>query len=68
MPYRSAIFPNTADAIPATPKAKPKKRPEIRPNLYGNNSCAYTRIAGKADDKVKPTQKLRIVVRYRFST
>ena len=62
------IFPNTADAIPATPKAKPKKRPEIRPNLYGNNSCAYTRIAGKADDKVKPTQKLRIVVRYRFST
>ena len=41
---------------------------EIRPNLYGNNSCAYTRIAGKADDKVKPTQKLRIVVRYRFST
>ena len=28
-----AIFPNTADAIPATPKAKPKKSPEIKPNL-----------------------------------
>ena len=24
---------NTADAIPATPKAKPKKSPEIKPNL-----------------------------------
>ena len=39
-----------------------KKSPEISPNLLGSSSCAYNRIAGKADESIKPTQKLRIIV------
>ena len=62
IPNLSAILPRTADAMPATPNAKPKKSPEISPNLLGSSSCAYNRIAGKADESIKPTQKLRIIV------
>lgn len=65
MPNLSAIFPSTADAIPATPKAKPKNKPEINPSLLGSNSCAYNRIAGNADESIRPTQKLSTTVHTR---
>ena len=58
----SQSFPNTAEAIPATPKANPKNNPEISPSLLGNNSCAYNSMAGKADERIRPTQKLIIIV------
>ena len=61
-------IPQHSRCNPRYPKGKTEKKTGDQTYLYGNNSCAYTRIAGKADDKVKPTQKLRIVVRYRFST
>ena len=51
---------------PANPKGKTVKKDRRSDLIYTVIiTCAYTRIAGKADDKVKPTQKLRIVVRYR---
>ena len=62
MPNLSAILPNTAEAIPATPKANPKNNPEINPSLLGSNSCAYNKMAGKADESVSPTQKLNMIV------
>ena len=36
----SAIFPRTADDIPAIPNANPKNIPETSPTFIGNNSCA----------------------------
>jgi hypothetical protein len=54
--------PNTAEAIPAIPKAKPKNNPEIKPSLLGSNSWAYSNMAGKAEESIRPTQKLSTTV------
>lgn len=48
--------------MPPMPNANPKNNPDIIPNLVGSNSCAYKRIAGNADESVKPAQKLRTAV------
>lgn len=48
------MSPKTAEAIPPMPKAKPKKSPEMSPNLDGSSSCAYTKMAEKAEERIKP--------------
>ena len=50
----SAKYPKTADPRPAIPKANPKNSPEIIPTFPGNNSCAKTKIAEKAEERIKP--------------
>ena len=61
----SATFPKIAAAIPAIPNAKPKKNPDTNPTFPGSNSCAYIRIAVKADDKIKPIKNVRTHVQSR---
>ena len=56
MLVRSASFPSTAEPSPPMPNANPKNRPEMSPTLPGRSSCAYTRIAGNAEDRTTPMQ------------
>ena len=63
----SAKTPNTAEPIPPIPKAKPKNKPETIPTFPGINSCAYTSIAEKAEDRIKPIKTDRILVQNKFT-
>ena len=44
------------------PNAKPKNNPAIVPTLPGINSCAYTRIAENADDRINPITTVSTLV------
>ena len=50
----SASAPRTAEPKPPIPNANPKNNPETIPTFPGNNSCAYTRIAEKAEAIINP--------------
>lgn len=59
----SASIPKTAEPKPPIPNAKPKNNPETVPILPGNNSCAYTRIAEKAEARITPISMLNTHVK-----
>lgn len=63
----SARFPNKAEPIPPMPKAKPKNRPDTNPILPGINSCAYTKIAENAEDKINPIGTIKIPVQNKLA-
>ena len=63
----SASTPNTAEPNPPIPKAKPKNSPETRPILPGNNSCAYTSMAEKAEAIIIPMKTVRMQVKKRLA-
>ena len=63
----SANAPRTAEPNPPIPKAKPKNNPETRPILPGNNSCAYTSIAEKAEAIIVPIKMVRTEVKKRLA-
>src|SRR6185437_13156606 len=67
MPVLSAIQPSTAAPIPPMPNANPKNNPEIIPTFPGTSSCAYTRIAEKADARITPMTTLSTAVQKRFA-
>ena len=67
MLMRSASLPRNADPIPPIPNAKPKNKPETMPILPGISSCAYTRIAEKADARINPMITLRTLVQNKFT-
>ena len=62
----SATLPKIAEPIPAIPNAKPKNKPAIMPTFPGMSSCAYTKIAENADDRIKPIMQTRMPVQKRF--
>src|SRR5579863_9841090 len=49
------------------PNANPKKSPDIMPTFPGNNSCAYTRIAEKAEARMTPIGTVKTAVQKRFA-
>lgn len=63
----SAKTPRTAEPIPPIPKAKPKNNPETIPTFPGNNSWAYTSIAEKAEESMKPMTTERILVQNKLA-
>src|SRR5690606_21283956 len=48
----SANTPSKAEPSPPIPKANPQNNPEIIPTLPGNSSCAYTKMAEKAEARI----------------
>src|SRR5687768_2006768 len=50
----SASTPSNAEPTPPIPNAKPKNSPDIVPIFPGISSWAYTRIAEKAEARIKP--------------
>src|SRR5690606_9726540 len=67
MSRKSARTPNSAEPTPATPQATPKNKPETKPIFPGRSSCAYTRIAENADDKISPTRTLSTTVQNKLA-
>src|SRR3954454_19950842 len=63
----SANLPNTAEPNPPIPKAKPKNKPDTVPTLPGSKSCAYTKMAEKAEARISPMNTLKMVVQKRFT-
>ena len=59
----SANAPKTAEPRPPIPNANPKNNPETRPTFPGNNSCAYTNMAEKAEAIIKPINMLSTQVK-----
>ena len=59
----SANAPKTAEPKPPIPNANPKNNPDTMPTLPGNNSCAYTSMAEKAEAMIKPINMLSTQVK-----
>ena len=63
----SAKFPINAEPKPPMPKAKPKNRPATKPTFPGINSCAYTKIAEKAEAKIIPIGTIKTPVQNKLA-